>query len=191
MNVSGRIPARSSASGRPTPPTILAVVATGILLALAGWRWHEAEVSAPMAVAELEGPAWVLVVQPGDCPDRRAAVEGWLSALGSAGEGHGPGTVHLAVLEDPGLRLPTALDTLPRLSPAATRRAARAVRRSGASGTPALLLLDADGHPAMALTFEQGGPDAALVQALRHLTLRLAEAAFLPSAPEETFPWNL
>lgn len=191
MNVPGRIPARSSASGRPTPPTTLAVVATGILLALAGWRWHEAEVYAPLAVAKLEAPAFVLVIQPGDCPERRAAVEGWLTTLGSAGGGHGPGPAHLAVLEDAGLRLPTALDTLPRLSPAGTRRAARAVRRSGAAGTPALLLLDTNGHPAMALTFEPSGPDAALVQALRHLTLLPAEAAFLPSAPEETSPWNL
>lgn len=191
MNVPGRIPARSSASGRPTPPTILAVVATGILLALAGWRWHEAEVYAPLPVAELEAPALVLVVQPGDCPDRRAAVERWLAALGLAGEGHGPGSAHLAVLEDAGLPLPTALDTLPRLSPAATRRAARALRRSGAAGTPALLLLDTDGYPAIALTFEPSGPDAALVQALRRLTLHPAEAAFLPSAPEETSPWNL
>lgn len=152
---------------------ILCVVA-GLSL-ISAWRWHQAGANAPLRVADLDGPSAVLVVQTGDCPDRRAALSRWVGEFGLAARAGGI-TLLAADVGGPGREVAdtpaTGSGPLPLLAPAEAKRAARALLRAGAEGTPALLLLDATGHPILAATFTEAGPGprlrlaAAMMEAL-------------------------
>lgn len=171
----------------------LLLVAT---LTLAGvWRWHQAGANAPLKVAEVDGPTAVLIIQDGDCPDRRAAMTRWLEQVGRAAPGDdlrlrvaavGPRGRGITRLEGIG-----PLD-LPSLDAREAERAGRALLRSPARGTPALLLLDGEGHPMFAATFTQTGPGPRL-EVARAMILALTPQgapAFRVLQPQEADPWN-
>lgn len=127
-----------------------------MLLTLSAFRWHEAAAAAPDVVGGIDRPSAVLLVQPGDCPDRTAAMTRWLAEREADG-GAREIPVSVGVLrEGPGM-LPAPLADLPRLGKADTRVAARAVLRAGIPGTPALILLDGTGAVLLADTFEPRG----------------------------------
>jgi len=141
----------------------LTTLATSLaLLVSAGWRWHSAATASPDRISLSEGPAAVLLVQERDCPDRLRGLETWLENLRSeTAEGEGADTplpVYLGALDGDGSVQGTLLADLPRLDASQVARATRAVRRSGLPGTPALLLLDADGRVLLTDTFEPSGP---------------------------------
>ena len=135
----------------------LMLMTTGLFLAMAAARWHEAAAAAPDRVDGTEGATVVLLVQPGDCPQRRATMMRWLAAFQdhpSAGEEI---SVSVAVLaEGPGAP-DDRLAPLPRLDDADTRSIARAVLRAGIPGTPALALVGRDGTVLLADTFAPEG----------------------------------
>lgn len=143
--------------------TITLLVAT-ILLIMAGRRWHEAAVAQPDRIAGVDPPSAILLVQERDCPDRRAAVAAWLAELRATGGGEAL-PVYLAALGNETGSLDPRMDELPRLQEVQTSIAERALLRAGLSGTPALLLLDDDGHVLMADTFATTGPGARLALA--------------------------
>lgn len=143
------------------------LAATVVLVLVAGWRWHTARVTAPLRVSGVETPTAVLVVQEGDCPDRRDALEGWLAERGAAGV-DGP-TIRLAALDDRAVAAGSSLAATPALERAGTRQAARALIRFGVEGTPALLLLDAAGLPVLGAAFATDGPGSRFDLALRLL----------------------
>lgn len=127
-----------------------------LLLALSALRWHEAAAAAPDVVGGIDRPSAVLLVQPGDCPDRTAAMARWLAQrVASGGTRELP--VSVGVLDDGPGALPDPLADLPRLGKADTRAAARAVLRAGIPGTPALILLDGSGAVLLADTFDPRG----------------------------------
>ena len=107
-----------------------------VLVGLTLWRWHEVDAVRPARIEGVEGPTAILLLQPGDCPDRRAAVLRWLEGRPGR-EGTEP------------LRPPSVLDApfarLPRLGAGEIPEAERALLRAGVEGTPALLLVDAEG----------------------------------------------
>jgi hypothetical protein len=126
-----------------------------LLLAVSAGRWHAAAVAAPLSLASLEGPAAVLVLQEGDCPDRSAALARWLEPARDAwGE-----AVPLAVAWIGGVPAvaPPLLEDLPRLPEEDVVRAGRALLRLESEGTPALLLVDRRGVPLVGETFGEAG----------------------------------
>ncbi|MDZ7778462.1 MAG: hypothetical protein U5R14_00810 [Gemmatimonadota bacterium] len=148
----------------PFSYSTITLAMAGILLGVAGWRWHEAAVVRPDHFPGVDPPAAILVVQERDCPDRRAAMAVWLDDLHASDAGASL-PVYLGVLgDDPGLLDPRT-DELPRLPSAEASTAARALLRAGLSGTPALIVLDSEGHVLLADTFATTGPGARLALA--------------------------
>jgi hypothetical protein len=143
------------------PWTLGMLTAAIILIALAGWRWHEAVAASPDRIPGVEGPSLLLLVGGGDCPDRRAAMMQWVRSVGRTED---PLALPMAVGVlpsrgggvDPGLDMELA--GTPRLDPHGTSRATRAALRAGLEGTPALLLLDDRGRVLLADAFTERGP---------------------------------
>lgn len=143
------------------PWTLGMLAAAMILIALAGWRWHESAAASPDRIPGVEGPTLLLLVGGGDCPDRRAAMMQWVQSVERKGD---PPDLPVAVGVlrsrtrgmDPGLDVELA--GIPRLDPHGTSRAARAALRAGLEGTPALLLLDGGGRVLLADAFTERGP---------------------------------
>ncbi|MEX2472213.1 MAG: hypothetical protein WEA34_08550 [Gemmatimonadota bacterium] len=135
-----------------------------VFLSLSALRWHEAAVAAPDVIAGVERPSAVLLVQPGDCPDRTAAMTRWLVGQGEDG-GARALPVSIGVLGDGPGALPDPLAALPRLGETDTRTAARAVLRAGIPGTPALIIVDGNGAVLLADTFEPRGPGPRIMRA--------------------------
>lgn len=153
----------------------LSLLATVLLVALAAVRWHESAAAAPDRVEGMEGPAAVLVVQPGDCPERSAAMMRWLAGFKRGDGGQSRLQLAVAVLGDDTDALDRDLTALPRLGPVDTRSVARAILRSGAPGTPALVLVGMDGTVLTADTFAPGGVGRRLLDAADLLgTLRVS-----------------
>jgi len=138
------------------------------LFILAGWRWAGALAAAPIQVADVHQPTVVLVAQPGDCPDRRAAMSAWLS-LALAEAPRADLQLSLAMLRGGAPPTGPPLAELPALSEKEMSRAERALLRAGVTATPALLLLDAGGVPVMGAAFTETGLEARLVQAVQSL----------------------
>ena len=147
------------------------VVAVVVLLMWAGWRWHAGVVDRPIRVVDPGEAVAVLVMQDGDCPDRRAAMRAWLEGL----EGHSAGPAALpirrAVLrgEDPPATSPVA--ALPPLSESEMGALVRVLVRTPGARTPLLLVLDDTGHPLTTAGFEEGGIDPRIGRAARLLDL--------------------
>jgi hypothetical protein len=149
----------------PSYPALMLALA-GILLVMAGWRWHEAAAAHPDRITSLsaDGPSAVLLVQERDCPDRRAAMVAWLRRI----EAEDPARalpIFLGVLGGQAGFLDPMLEALPRLDAGNVSRAARAVLRSGIPGTPALVLLDPEGRVLLTDTFATTGPGPRLALA--------------------------
>ena len=173
------------------------------LLLTSAWRWHQAAADAPLRVTDTKGAAAVVVVQAGDCPDRRAALREWLGARTHALE-TGELTLHLATVDSSsegllgrggagaGVPAGSLLESLPTLGDDESRRAGRALLRSGAQGTPALLLLDAAGRPLLATTFTATGPGPGLDDAASTLQALTSSGQPVPTDPQprEIAPWN-
>ncbi len=134
------------------------------LLVAAAWRWHEAGAALPDRIASIDTPSAVLLVQAWDCPDRQAAMGAWLRGVRSGGQA-GALPVLLGVLGDEPGFLDPGLVALPRLDPQNVSRLARAVRRAGIPGTPALIVLDGDGRVLLTDTFATNGPGPRLALA--------------------------
>lgn len=164
-----------AAAGSPSPPdrssrsrraSLLA--ASVVLLLVAGWKWHDAALTAPVRVGGIDEPTALIVVQEGDCPDRRAALATWIAERAStAADERAP--MRLAVLgRGAGIPEPE-LGALAALPPEHVPDAARALVRFGVEGTPALLLVDASGLPVLGASFATDGPGERLDFALRLL----------------------
>ena len=179
-------------------------ICLGVVLVLtAGWRWYRAALDTPLQVIYAEEPTAVLVVQAGDCPDRRAAMEDWIQARTHDGR-VGEMPLQLAILDrderaqedltgaGSGVLLGESLGRLPALPPDEARRAGRALLRSGARGTPALLLLDGAGRPMLASTFTATGPGPGLADltAVAQALAPSARPGVFDSRSQETDPWN-
>jgi hypothetical protein len=145
----------------------LTIVLAATLLAMAIWRWHSAAVIDPDRVASGGQPAAVLLIQEWDCPDRRAAMAGWLERLRTNVEAEEL-PVSLAVLDQRTGDLDPILSSLPRMGREDVSRVARAVQRTGIPGTPALILLDGEGRVLLTDTFgtSGAGPRLALAATL-------------------------
>ncbi len=169
-----------------THTTRLMLAAAVVLLALSAFRWHQAGAAAPDRIREADGAVAVLVVQPGDCPLRRAAMMAWLTAFRERAPSPIQPSVSLAVLRDGPGAVDDRLTSLPRLGPADTRTAARAILRAGAPGTPAVVLLGPDGHVLLADTFEPDGLGHRILMGA-HILSMVADSAALPpsSSPGE------
>ncbi|MEX2465294.1 MAG: hypothetical protein WD995_00195 [Gemmatimonadota bacterium] len=142
---------------RAFPYSAATVVLATTLLVLAAQRWHEAAVALPDRIASVDEPSVVLLVQALDCPDRRASMIAWLDRI-EAEDPTRAVPVLLGVLDEDSGSLGPTLDALPRLAPEDVSRAARAVMRSGISGTPAVILLDGEGRVLLTDTFATTGP---------------------------------
>ncbi len=197
-------------AGRRFTPTgvesALRLVGMGLVAVLvltAGWRWHRAALDTPLRVIHAEEPSAVLVVQAGDCPDRRAAMEDWLRARAHNGSAGGL-PLQLAILTrddradeetsaaGTDTMLGEPLQRLPALPPDEARRAGRALLRTGARGTPAVLILDGAGRPMVASTFTATGPGPGLADlsvVAQALALSASPGVF-NSRSQETDPWN-
>lgn len=149
---------------RPFSYSTITMLTAAVLLVMAGRRWHEAAVAQPDRIVGVDPPSAILLVQERDCPDRRAAMAAWLEDLRATRAGETL-PVYLAALGNEAGSLDPRMDDLPRLQEVQTSIAARALLRAGLSGTPALLLLDDDGHVLMADTFATSGPGARLALA--------------------------
>lgn len=148
--------------------SMLTLAAAGALLVTAGWRWHSAAVAMPDHIGSVDRPSAVLLVQERDCPDRRAAMARWLETMRATQAGSGL-PVSLAVIRGDAGGLDPVLGSLPRLDGEGVARAARAVRRAGIPGTPALILLDDEGRVLLTDTFAptgESGPRLALAATL-------------------------
>lgn len=163
-----------AAAGSPSPPdrssrsrraSLLA--ASVVLLLVAGWKWHDAAVAAPVRVGGIDSPTAVIVVQEGDCPDRRAALTTWVAERASE-PGDRP-QMRLAALGRRARVPEPDLGGIAALPAEHTRDAARALVRFGVEGTPALLLVDASGLPVLGASFATDGPGERLDFALRLL----------------------
>ena len=148
--------------------TMLTLMLAGLLLVMAGWRWHAAAVVGPDRIAAPGQPSAVLLIQEWDCPDRRAAMARWLESVQATPAGSTL-PVSLGVLEGEAGNLDTVLEALPRLDRESVSRVARAVQRSGISGTPALILFDEEGRVLLTDTFATTGPGTRLALAAKLL----------------------
>jgi hypothetical protein len=142
---------------------LILALAAGLLVA-AAWRWHEAGAAFPDRIASVDTPSAVLLVQAWDCPDRQAAMVQWVRGIGP-GSSAAALPVLLGVLGDEPGFLDPSLEALPRLDPHDVSEMARAVRRSGIPGTPALILLDGEGRVLLTDTFATDGPGPRLALA--------------------------
>ncbi|TVP56825.1 MAG: hypothetical protein EA351_07300 [Gemmatimonadales bacterium] len=174
-----RFPVRGLAdlSHRPSPGGLTPlgrVVWSATLLvvfAFGGWRWHEAAVHRPVQVLDAGVPAAVVVVQEGDCPDRRAALEHWLVRMRSETGADQGLILRRVVLSGPEPDEATELSAIQPLGGAEADRVVRALRRSPERRTPVLLVLDASGHTLLSFGFEAWGPGARLEHSARLLGL--------------------
>lgn len=144
-------------------------------LALALWLvpWVKSTNQAAEPFQDLPSGGVVLVVQPGDCPDRTRTLTRWLEGIRRQEAGAGPGEsvpVGVAVLGPADVPLPpliwAALDGLPRLDEPEAGRAARALRGMAVEGSPALLVVDGRGRPVLASDFTPEGTMPGLATAL-------------------------
>lgn len=165
-----------------TQTTRIMLATTVVLLALSAFRWHQAAAAAPDRIREADGAVAVLVVQPGDCPLRRAAMMAWLTAFRGRSRAPARPPVALAVLRDGPGAVDDRLTSLPRLGAADTRTAARAILRAGAPGTPAVVLLGPDGDVLLADTFEPDGLGPRILRGAHILSLVADSAALPPSS---------
>ncbi len=190
-----RFPVRGPAdlSHRPSPGGLTRlgrVVWSATLLfviALGGSRWHEAAVDRPVQVLDAGTPAVVVVVQEGDCPDRRAALERWLVRIRSGtGADHGL-NMRRVVLRGPQPDEATELGALQPLGGAEADRVVRALLRSPERRTPVLLVVDASGHTLVSFGFEAWGPGPRLAHSAHLLGLLSNPGAGSgdPDAPTE------
>lgn len=141
-----------------------------VVIGLAGWRGVDRAANQPVhALADSSGPTAVLVVQAGDCPDRRAALEGWLNGVQAHGTDRGAPRLQRLVLRGPAPDSGSALADLPDVPAQDEGALVKALRRSGTPGTPALVLFDERGHPLFAGGFQVDGPPAGLAPAARVL----------------------
>ena len=147
----------------------LILVLAAALLITAAWRWHEAGAALPDQIASVDTPSAVLLVQAWDCPDRHAAMVEWVKRVGSGGTATTMPLL-LAVLGDDTGSLDPSLKALTRLDRHDVSRMARAVRRSGIPGTPALILLDEAGRVLLTDTFATDGPGPRLALAANLLS---------------------
>lgn len=157
----------------------------GVALALLGLSWMDANGRAPAAFQDLPTGGVILVVQPGDCPDRTTTLERWFTRLAPAAvpapdQGRAESVPHqlrpeplpvaVAEMGAQGLSLPPSLtallDGLPRLAPSDANRAARALRTMAVEGSPALLVVDARGRPVLASDFTPTGAVPGLATAV-------------------------
>ncbi len=126
------------------------------LLGLTAWQWHQADVARPGRIDGVEEPTAILLLQAGDCPDRRAAVLRWLEERSERTD-----SSRLALMVGylaGGQASPDGpVARLPRLEPDELAAAERALLRAGVEGTPALLLVDATGTVVLADHFTTTG----------------------------------
>jgi hypothetical protein len=151
------------------------------LTAAAGWKWHSAALMEPDRMQGWGTPTLVLVLQEGDCPDRRAGLARWLEEIGTeegrAGDAAEGPRLALAFLRgdpesvEPGLRGVEPVD------PGQARNAARALGRAGVTGTPGFVLVDEEGRVLLAEEIDEYGPGRRLDLAVR------AAGHLLPRAP--------
>ncbi len=157
------------------------------VMALVLPRWAVDRWQAPLETIALPGGAVILVVQPGDCPDRTHTLSRWLLTLPPpasdgprASDATSPGGLpHSAALPDIRIGvvgrqdLPlsdpvtAALKDIPRLEAAHAQAAGRALSRLGVEGTPALLVVDPRGRPVLVSDFTPEGRIPGLELALR------------------------
>lgn len=194
---------RFTPAGVESALRLVGILLVAALVLAAGWRWHRAALDTPLRVTHAESPAAVLVVQAGDCPDRRAAMEDWIRARTQGGQAV-EFPLRLAILNrdgpdredgagtEPRALLGESLERLPALPPDQAHRAGRALLRSGARGTPALLLLDGAGRPMLASTFTATGPGPGLADlaAVAQALAPSASPGVFDSRSQETDPWN-
>lgn len=151
---------------------------TGLLVvALVVPRWGVDRWQSPLESTALPGGGVILVVQPGDCPDRTETLRRWLLTLSPqfSNELHGSPTtspdlfthaaslpeLHVGVVGRQDLPLPNpltdALKGIPRLQAADAQAAGRTLTRLAVDGTPALLAVDPRGRPILASDFTPDG----------------------------------
>lgn len=152
-------------------------VALLVVVGLAGQRGIDAVANRPVdALAGGPGPTAVVIVQEGDCPDRRAALEAWLRDVQEGAPGPGSPQLQRLILRGTVPASHAGLAGLPDISPENEAALVRALRRSGTVGTPALVLFDDRGQPLFAGGFELDGPPAGLAPAARALDALTARA---------------
>lgn len=189
------------------------LLASLLVMALVVPRWMAERSQAPLESVALPGGAVILVVQPGDCPDRAATLRRWLLTLpptptrrpeDPSAPSPGPlaptvappdfhiPDIHIGVVGPRDLPLPApltdALKGFARLPSADAQVAGRTLTRLGVEGTPALLAVDARGRPILVSDFTPDGRIPGLELALR-LGLPGLDPHLLnpiPSPPPET-----
>lgn len=161
-----------------------------VLLMVAAWRWHGAGVVAPDRIPGIDAPSAVLLVRADDCPDRRAAMERWAGEVAPATVDGAPVRWMVGSVDGREPGLDPQMEALPRLTPDAAARAARALLRAGLDGTPALLLVDAEGQVIFADHFTPAGPGPRLALAAELVPMLAPEqpAGSSEAAPLRTTP---
>jgi hypothetical protein len=194
------IPTSSSEGDGPAPSPsgwpgwVYWASAATLALALA-WNAHRGALYSLLPPVGVERAAVVLVVQEGDCIDLRQGMATWATraapSLSEAGIG-----LKVAVLQgDPAVEVQLSeadLGGLPHLVPTAAVRAGRHLQRMGVTGTPALLLVDADGTPVLGSGFEAHGLGPGVELATRFgRVLDETRVGVAPSQQEmEDLIWN-
>jgi len=158
------------------------LVCVGLALtATAGWKWHSAALMEPDRLQGWGTPTLVLVLQEGDCPDRRAGLARWLEEIGTeegrVGDAAEGPRLALALLRGDPETIEPGLRGMEPVDPDQTRKAARALGRAGVTGTPGFILVDEEGRVLLAEEVDEDGPGRRL-----GLTVRAA-GHLLPQAP--------
>jgi hypothetical protein len=138
------------------PGGIASLLVVLLVVVLVGWRWYDAAVAQPVHMGEIPAPHLLVLVQEGDCPDRRAGLDRWLALMRSSGVDAG---LPLAVVALDGQPPTGAPGDLPPLEPDQVPGVTRALLRFGVATSPALLLVDERGYPTFAMAIDPGTPD--------------------------------
>lgn len=133
-----------------------ALAAAAAMIALSGWRWHDAQRWRPERLPDAGEARLVAVYQPGDCPEARAV----LHALVAGARERGLDARTAAIPRRRGAWLARDLERDD--EKATTRSLHRAILRSGLVATPAILIVDAGGIVRFAHPVGSGTPEPAI-----------------------------